>query len=153
MKIVTLVAVVGGMLKSVVTLINLVAIYRYLVERDWELVNLFYDLKVKVVSNNSEIDLSSNQPKINTVIGVKNENLREVVKFNFFLYMIRCCRRNTSELSQTKVFERLRSNINDKMDVYYLYKHFENFEVIKEMLLTNEQMSLLENKSKIEVEA
>ena len=149
MKLQTLVAVVGGMLKSVTNVLLFVVVIRAIKERDDLLVNEFYKVKLSNNSEHSHIQLNSREAKVDTVVGQKENT--EASSCSFWKYLFAFCRKNAEQVKQVKVTEQMKTFMYQKLDIAYLFKLFEEFSCLKQIVLTEEQKELLE-KNKIEVE-
>ena len=151
MKVQQLAAVMGGMTKSIFNLFAVYAMFQAINSRDDVLQKEFYRVKVVANPNFSNVQLQEDPTKVNTVIGVKRES-SNLEKCSLWLYLMRSCCKNAEELSKERVIEQMRSYMHVKMDVMYLFKQFEEFSRMKEMVLTEEQIELLEgNKTEVEV--
>ena len=150
MKLQELVAIVGGMIKTVVNLIMVYATYIALKERDELLLNKFYNIKVKGSPNSSEIPMQNETTLVNTVTKprVSEDNQG---KCSFWVYLMKFCRKSTDKARNVKILDQMRVYMTEKMDVIYLFKLFEQFSMMKDLLLTEDQKELLENK-KTEIE-
>ena len=146
MKVQQLVAIVGGMIKSVVGIFSVITLYRALFERDQELIRQFYKLKLKLsVSNNSELPLNNKETKVNTVMEPRKLTEIEDDSLSFWAYLFRFCCKSSDKARAIEMFDKMRDYMNEKMDVSYLFKLFEQFTMIKNFLLTDDQKELLEN--------
>ena len=154
MKIQTLSAVVGGMMKSVFGVFAFAAVMRALRERDEKLRDQFFNIKFRGEENNSKLSIQNETSNVNTVVRLKVPDQKSEPKLSCWASLLRYCCLQTEKNGGSKVMEQLRSYMNTKLDVTYLIKVFEQFTEIKEMLLTDDQKEFLENyKTKIEVEA
>ena len=153
MKLQTLVAVVGGMVKSVVAVFMFSAILRATFERDEELRRHFFKVKLRFDDNSSQLPIQNENAKVNTVVAEKAKD-RADPGIDFWIYLFRFCRRNPDIANKVLIFEKMREYINGKMDVAYLFKMFEEFNSLKDIVLTEEQKELVEHgKTEIKLEA
>ena len=153
MKLQQLAAIVGGMVKSVIAVFGLYAIYTALTERDDLLQKEFYKVKVVPNSNTSELSLQNEVSQVNTIVATKEQGAHEK-KSSFWTYFKCFCCRSAEDARRTRIFEQMRVYMRSKMDVTYLFKLFEQFSMMKELVLTEEQKVFVEqNETVVEVNA
>ena len=154
MKLQTLIAVVGGMIKSITNFFLFVVTLRAINERDEQLIEVFYKTNVRNTLQNSQIELKSEETKVNTVLEKAQVVAFNENRCNFFNRMFSFCWKSAEQGKQAKVKELMRAHLYEKMDVSYIIKLFEQFSLLKEMILTDDQKELIENKkTEIELDA
>ena len=66
------------------------------------------------------------------------------VQLSFFAFYFRCCRRQSAERQEAvKAFKAAEEYIKERLDVKYLLEHFEKFDGLCQMVLTEEQKETL----------
>ena len=154
MKIQQLAALVGGMTKSVFMIFAFYTMFKAVQQRDSELRKRFYEIKCEKRQGDSELPLQQNESKVNTVVQPKKTNTLEKQNLGWCAYLVNFSRKSASKVMNTKVIEQMNKHMQEKFDVTYLVKHFEEFNLLKEVLCTEEQRELLENKKiVVDVEA
>ena len=153
MKLQTLVAVVGGMVKSVVAVFMFFAILRATFEREEELRRHFFKVKVRFDESSSKLQVQKESANVNTLVTKKSDDNRDA-RIGFWTYLFRFCGLRAEIAEKVLVYEKMREYINGKMDITYLFKTFEEFNSLKDIVLTEEQKELVEHgKTEIELEA
>ena len=154
MKIQDLVAVVSGMLKSFMMVLGLSAFYKANKDRSEEMQERFYKLKVKVSSDVSVQPLVKEATKVNTVVQLNKVKDKDNDTLSFFAYMFKCCLTSPEMTRKLRIFEKMQAYMEEKFDIEYLLKLFEQFTKMKEMVLSEEQKEFIEcNFTEIELEA
>ena len=152
MKIQSLVAIVGGMMKSVVATFGFFGIINAIRERDESLRDEFYKVKVRKNAIIAENPLTIEDSNIKKVVA-QNVNEAASLKLGFWAFLFRFFCKSAERSRQVRLFEQMNEYMYKKMDVAYLFKMFEQFENMKDMLLSEEQKELLKNnKTEIELE-
>ena len=154
MKLQGLAAEVGGVVKSIMGVFAFYAIYQAQEERDEMLENEFYTVKVKQDSDKSQLSSQNDATKVNTVVNLHKNVESNKTKFSFWDYLCKFCRKTVDQERHAKIRKQLHAYMREKFDVRYLVKMFEEFTMIKDLVLTEEQKELLENKkTQVHVEA
>ena len=127
MKLQQLAAVVGGMIKSIIAVFGLYAIYAALTERDELLQKEFYKVKVVPNSITSELSLHKEASQVNTIVSTKERKYVGENQYSIWANLKCLCFKNAEEAKRARIFEQMRDYIHAKMDVAYLFKLFEQF--------------------------
>ena len=144
MKLQTLVAIVGGMLKSVTNIFFFFLAIQAVKERDQILVEQFFMKKQKKgKQENSEIVLKTEQVKVNSFIK-KKINVEDQPEISIWSYIFCCCRESRERIEKERIQEKLKAFLYERMDITYMFKIYEQFSFMKQILLTEEQRELLE---------
>ena len=145
MKIQELGAIVGGFLKLIMTNCMLISqTYASFYMVIYYLTFLFSETKA-VKSDQKPVDVSVNNYTGETVLDNTTRSLGQV-KLNFFAYYFRCCRQQSGEqLEAIKAYRAADSYIKKRLDIKYLLEHFEKFDSLCEMVLTEDQKEALKS--------
>ena len=154
MKLQQLSALVGGMTKSVFMVFAFYAMFKSIQARDKELRKRFYEVKCIKTSGDSEFPLQQQEMKVNTLVKSSESNQENVTKLGWCAYLLRCCSKSETEVTNARIFKQMNKHMYEKLDVAYLVKQFEEFSLLKELLCSEEQKEQLENhKTEVQVEA
>ena len=152
MKLQGLAAEVGGVVKSIIGVFAIYALYMAQEERDNQLEAQFYSVKTKEDTDKSELQ-QNNMTNVNSIVNLQRKNTSDDDKCRFWTYLLQFCWRRTEEIRQARIRKQMRAYMHEKMDVSYLFKVFEQFSLMKELFLTDEQKELVDNKTEVQVEA
>lgn len=148
MKVQELSALVGGFVKIVVlnfTFISKIYSGFYIVVFYlWNLTNRSIKIDSRV-GENQPVDLSANINNYTdfSTISQTKKSLKKI-ELNIFSYYFRFCRKMSKEQQEDiKAFNSAEAYINERLDIKYLLEHYEKFETLCEMMLTNEQKEIL----------
>ena len=154
MKIQNLMAIVSGMLKSFIVIFGLATFYLANKERSEELRERFYRLKVKISSDVSIQPLAKEVTQVNTIVQLNKAVEKNRDRLSFFPYLCRCCLTSAEMTKKLRIYEKMQAYMEEKFDIEYLLKMFEQFAKMKDVVLSEEQKELIESKmTEIELEA
>ena len=145
MKVQELGAIVGGFFKIVMmNFMFLAQTYSGFYVVYFYLQNLF-SVEKKVLEITKPADLSVNNYTNETALTKVTQSLGQT-QLSIFAYYFRCCRRQSAEqVEAVKSFQAAEGYLKKRLDVKYLMEHFEKFESLCEMILTEEQKEALRN--------
>ena len=146
MKIQELGAIVGGLFKLVVTnCLFFSHIYGSFYLVLFYVTNLFGEIK-KTDIEIKPTDLSANVNNYTAEsVMVKAGVSIYRVKLNIFSYYFRCCQKNMEKTEAIKAFKAVEQYVNERLDVKYLIEHFERFDSLCQMVLSEDQKEALKN--------
>ena len=153
MKLQGLAAEVGGVVKSIIGVFSIYALYMAQEERDNQLEEQFYKVTTKEVENNTELKQQNDTTNVNNIVNLQRKKTSDDDKCSFWNYLIKFCCKCTKDIKQAKIRKQMRVYMYKKMDVSYLFKIFVQFSMMKELFLTDEQKELLDNKTEVQKEA
>ena len=154
MKIQNLLAIVSGMLKSFLVVFGITAVYKANKDRSEELRERFYKLKIKVSSDVSIHPLAKEATHVNTIVQLDKQVEKNYDRLSFFVYILRSCLTSAEMTRKLRIYEKMQAYMEEKFDIMYLLKVFEQFAKMKYVVLSEEQKELIEsNITEIELEA
>ena len=146
MKIQELAAIVGGLIKILTfNCFFITQIYAGFYLIIFYLSNLL-KANYEVVKDSNSIDVTSVNNYVGDSVLQKATHSINKFKLNFFSYYFNfCCHKSKDRLDAIQAYELAEAYIKKRLDIKYLLEHFEKFESICEMVLTEDQKEALKN--------
>ena len=141
MKIQNLVAIVSGMLKSFLVIFSLSALYKANKDRSIELVRRFY--KVKIAK--SDVSVHPLVKETTEMKTIEKPSKEKEMNLSFFAYFLRCYVTSEDLKNRLKIYEKMQGYLEEKFDLEHFLKVSEQFEKMKDLVLSEEQKELIEN--------
>ena len=142
MKLSEVISRVAGTMSPIIVIFSVViSIYNRFFS-DYELIQEMFDNFLKPAKTETQLNTIVNESKSEEQ-PVKVEELKEIPELSFFSYYFWVCRQRTSLLRSREFFKRAREYKTEKLDVKSLLDHYEKFQKLSEMTLTNEQLEEL----------
>ena len=150
MKIQDLFALVGGVMKLFLSTFAAISAGYAMYYRTNDLISLLYDLDYDAKNVGDlvpDVEIASvSEEKVNNLVKSNNETLARVaakksVSIGICAFYLQCMFRKNAEFQESlKVLKAAQEYLDERVDLEFLLRHYERFNELTELVLTNEQI-------------